>query len=194
MLLTRLHKCLESNSPVSENNPPQQVIDQTVQMLESNSTQQVIDQTVHVLGSNPPQQVIDQTAQMLESNPPVYVIDQTAQMFGKQFTSTSYSPDCTKVKYMLLTRLCKCRLHDKKPPLQIIDQPAQMSESNPPVHVIDQTVQMSERVTPTQVLIRLRLHIFYTIFSNLNLKRILFSVIPDLKRAISSFIDNICVH
>ena len=67
-------------------------------MSESNSTQQVIDQTVHVLGSNPPQQVIDQTAQMLENNPLVYFIDQTAQMFGKQFTSTSYSPDCAKTK------------------------------------------------------------------------------------------------
>ena len=53
---------------------------------------------------------------------------------------------------MLLTRLCKCRLHDKKPPLQVIDQPAQMSESNPPVHVIDQTVQMSERAVPVHFL------------------------------------------
>ena len=69
-----------------------------------------------------------------------------------------------------------------------------MSEFNPPQQVIDQTVQMSERVTPTQVLIRLCLYIFYTIFSNFNLKRILFSVIPDLIRAIGSFIDNICVH
>ena len=67
-------------------------------MSESNPPQQVIDQTVHVLGSNQPQQVIDQTAQMLESNPLVYVIDQTAQMFEKQFTSTSYSPDCAKVR------------------------------------------------------------------------------------------------
>ena len=88
---------------------------------------------------------------------------------------------------MLLTRLHKCL--ESNSPVQVIDQPAQMSESNPPVHVINQTVQMSERVTPTQVPEH-----FYTIFSNFNLKRILFSVIPDLIRAISSFSDNICVH
>ena len=59
--------------------------------------QQVIHRTVQMSKSNPPQQVIHQTVQMLESNPPVHVIVQTAQMFGKQFTSTSYSPDCADV-------------------------------------------------------------------------------------------------
>ena len=67
MLLTRLHKCLESNSPV-----------------------QVVDQTAQMSKSNPVVQVMHQTVQMLESNSPLQVINQTAQMFGKQVTSTSY--------------------------------------------------------------------------------------------------------
>ena len=71
MLLTRLHKCLESNSPV---------IHQTAQMSESNPSVQGIDQNAQMSESNLPLQVIDQPAQMSESNPSVHVIDQTVQM------------------------------------------------------------------------------------------------------------------
>ena len=81
---------------MSERNPPVQIIYQTVHMSGSNPPVQIINQIAQMLESNPPQ-VIDQIAQKLESNPPVHVIVQTAHMFGKQFTSTSYSPDCADV-------------------------------------------------------------------------------------------------